>query len=96
MTEVTNNPQWVVGFNMPGYMPDSEPSEHETFEDALASLIWELEQAVDHLPPYDECTEEEKDEADELGEAIASLGAIATPRELGFTIGSYHYFLSKL
>lgn len=39
-----------VGYNMPGYLPQAdEPTWCETFEDAKASLLWEMNSRVDML-----------------------------------------------
>lgn len=32
--------KYVSGTNMPGYMPDAEPSEHDTFDEAKRAIIW--------------------------------------------------------
>jgi hypothetical protein len=91
--------KYIVGFNMPGYMPDSEPSEYDNYVDAVEALIGELEQALDLID--DDADDSEKDEADELGEAIAGLQLHLNnlsngrkPCEWGFTIGRYHYWLA--
>jgi hypothetical protein len=34
---------YVVGYNMPGYLPESEPHEYETFEEAREAMVYELE-----------------------------------------------------
>lgn len=38
---------FVTGWNMPGYMPDCEPSNHYTFNDAKQSLVETIES---HIP----------------------------------------------
>ncbi|CAN5521338.1 hypothetical protein BH24ACT5_BH24ACT5_00250 [soil metagenome] len=38
MTTNQATPTYVVGWNMPGYLPDGEPIECETVEDALYAL----------------------------------------------------------
>lgn len=32
-------PVWIAGYNMPGYMPDNEPAEFETFDEAKRYII---------------------------------------------------------
>lgn len=39
---------WVVGYNMPGYLPEMEPYAFTSFEDAKRSMIDELDRAGDH------------------------------------------------
>ena len=38
---------YVIGFNMPGYMPDMEPYQVDTFDEAKRCLISELKIAED-------------------------------------------------
>jgi len=33
---------YSIGYNMPGYMPDNEPSECETLEDAKEALLTDI------------------------------------------------------
>lgn len=34
---------WVCGWNVPGFLPDTEPTDCETWEGARDALVWELE-----------------------------------------------------
>lgn len=36
---------WVYGANMPGYMPDEEYREAETWAEARDALLWDVERA---------------------------------------------------
>jgi hypothetical protein len=89
--------KWVVGSNMPGYMPDEPPHECDSFEDALQGLIGELERDLTDLED-DDSTKMSLD-ADTrvylLNEAIIALRGRKEPQEQGFTIGNRHYFLSR-
>jgi len=38
---------YIAGWNMPGYMPDSEPSAFETFDEAKRYIIEELKRCED-------------------------------------------------
>lgn len=38
-----------VGTNIPGYLPDNEPTLVETLEDAKITIEWEAERYLDHL-----------------------------------------------
>ncbi len=54
-------PRFVAGFNMPGYMPDSEPVEFDDAEDAKRSIIESIKHA-------EECAESE-----ELAESLSAF-----------------------
>ena len=51
---------WVAGWNMPGYLPETEPESFDTWEDAHAYIVGELERAWDmgedddYLPAHTE------------------------------------------
>lgn len=38
---------WVAGYNMPGYMPDNEPAEFDSFDEAKAHIIFMMKQFED-------------------------------------------------
>lgn len=38
---------WVAGWNMPGYLPENEPAMFDTWGEAHAYIVWELERAWD-------------------------------------------------
>lgn len=46
---------WIAGFNQPGYLPDSEPEEFDTFAEAAEWLEDEINRALDDsdLPDAD-------------------------------------------
>ncbi len=48
MTTIHPTPAYVVGWNTPGYLPDGEPIECETFDDAKRYLIDELLRDADY------------------------------------------------
>jgi hypothetical protein len=87
---------WVVGYNMPGYMPDSEPHEHEDYEEAKAQLIDELAFARDDAEEDTANDPAKKAECEDLTKAIGLLMAPNVKGEQGFTIGKWHYFLSEV
>lgn len=74
-------PKYVAGFNMPGYMPDSEPSEFDTAEEALDYIKGEISTANDDEGLGLSEDEIEALEADKRG-------------EFGATFGKYHYFVT--
>lgn len=81
--EERNQPQWIAGWNMPGFMPDSEPA---SFDDADAAL----EYIADNIRNLDE------DQARHQGcqEFADSLKADDNG-ELGVNFGGFHYFITK-
>ena len=89
--------KWAAGFNMPGYMPDSDPVECDTWEEARDYLKEEIERAADQV-----CTSIEAGEAEESADfeqradaAIAALDALEEGAEFGQTIGAYHYWMTR-
>lgn len=83
--------KWIVGFNMPGYMPDSDPHECDTFEEAKECMIEDLEHSAESA---DETTEEGAAEIAQIEDVIPRIRVIAMPEEIGITIGKWHYFIS--
>jgi hypothetical protein len=94
-----NRKPWTAGYNMPGYMPDSEPCVFEEFADACAYIAECLEQVADDAASG-------ADSADDLvtAEAIGATIDEAKARvlamadkpaaEYGETVGQYHYFIT--
>lgn len=73
-------PKFVAGWNMPGYLPDSEPAEFDSAEDALEYIKDEIRNLDPVIYPEaetwaDSCT------ADKNG-------------EFGQKIANYHYFVT--
>lgn len=81
---------WAAGWNMPGYMPDSEPAQFETFDDARDYISEEMRRAADGI------SSEGDEEAAELEGAAARWEAIETEGEQGETVGNYHYWIARL
>lgn len=94
---------YIIGSNMPGYMPDSEPyTLTGTFEEALACLLGDLEVADqnvaycmhsdnDDAPCGDEdCSE--CAEAREVAEAIAEVKLWDGPDSV--SVGNYVYWIT--
>lgn len=82
-----NRKPWRAGWNMPGYMPDSEPAGFETFEDAQAYIIDEIKRAEDAA--------ESEDAATDLCHAAEDVN-LWSEGEHGQTIGNYHYWIAKV
>lgn len=90
---------WVAGWNMPGYMPDSEPAEFETFADACEYIADAMEeQAVEayELVGCADGEEERSEEGTALDATAKHVRALAdTAGEYGETVGKYHYFIAE-
>jgi hypothetical protein len=81
---------WVAGFNMPGYLPDSEPSRFDTWGAARDYIVSELEREAES---YQESMDDWQANAD--GEAaIERLNAATDEVEYGETIGNWHYWIT--
>ncbi len=78
-------PKFIAGWNMPGYLPDSEPAEFDSAEDALEYLKDEMWRESDNT--------EDTDEAIELQSCVKTMSADKNG-EFGQTIGKYHYFVT--
>lgn len=82
---------WVAGFNMPGYLPDSEPSRFDTWDAARDYIVSELEREAES---YQESMDDWQANAD--GEAaIERLNAATDEAEYGETIGNWHYWITR-
>lgn len=79
--------RYVVGLNMPGYMPDSEPSIFDDADEARASLADEMRRSA-------ETEEESAEELEEAADALELLSSYEAGAEWGQTIGQFHYWLS--
>lgn len=49
-----DSPMWCAGWNMPGYMPDSEPAMFDTRDEAKRYIIAELKRAEEDTESEDE------------------------------------------
>ena len=79
--------RYVVGLNMPGYMPDSEPAEFDNADDARAYIAEEMRRSA-------ETEEESAEELEEAADALELLSSDEAGAEWGRTIGQFHYWLS--
>ncbi len=80
---------YVAGWNMPGYMPDSEPAAFETADEARGYIADELENAAD---AENEAEGDSLDAAD-MRYVAQSLREIDAG-EWGQTVGQWHYWIS--
>jgi hypothetical protein len=90
-----SNVKFVVGYNMPGYMPDAEPGEFDNAQDALLHLRDLLKERLDELSD-DGALDDlgfDEDDLDSLRNCIA-----ANPDEndeLAFTVCGWAYWISR-
>lgn len=80
--------KWSVGTNMPGYMPDNEPSEFTAWRDAHGYLLGELER--------DSEESDDSEEAENLKETMRRAKSAKRFSEFGETVNGRHYWLTRL
>lgn len=86
MSYATDTATFVIGNNMPGYMPDSDPFTVEgTFDEAKRALISELLFAAEYA-----ATEEE---AEDLTHAAEYVNLWRRPDTI--RVGNYVYWLTE-
>jgi len=78
---------WITGYNMPGYLCDAEPTEHEEWTDARDSLVWWLEQAHEN---------EDDQFSNEILKYIALLERSDETQEVGFNVANNHWFITNI
>ncbi len=81
---------YVVGHNMPGYLPESDPWITDDWGTARAALKEDMERHADSLADF----EEDGDELTDLERAIDDLGTAPAGTEWGWTVGNTAYWLS--
>ena len=85
LRELRNTPRFVAGWNMPGYMPDSEPASFDNFDDAKRYIIGELKTAED-------CADNE-DVATEFCHAAEDVNLESS--DFGITVAGDHYWVTQ-
>lgn len=80
-----NTPRFVAGWNMPGYMPDSEPASFDRRDDAKRYII-------DELKFMEDCADDE-DIATELCHAAEAANLESS--DFGITVAGYHYWVTQ-
>lgn len=82
---------YSVGWNMPDYMPDSDPAVFLNRDDAVVSLSETMEEHAEEL------RESSGDDEDPTAEALETCAAGLLQYkadEYGHTLGQYHYFIT--
>jgi len=90
---INDVPLWSAGWNMPGYLPDSDPALFMEHSDAQSYLESEIGRAIDEDAEQENVTTA-TEHGDAATQAIARLNA--TKGEFGETIGKYHYWVAKV
>ena len=83
---------WVVGYNMPGYLPEMDPWVTSDWEQARDYLISEIERSAEYAFEVGEIGEGVDD--DPYDDAIAELKALEPDSEWGDIIGDLSYWLN--
>ena len=78
---------YVSGFNIPGFLPDADPTEHETLADAKESLVWWIEQYIDCMAGCGESYSTEESVLEEFKAAPAQLANVY--------VGDFVYWISE-
>ena len=86
MTKAKAKAKWIVGTNMPGYMPDNEPFEADDWAHGKQCLVAEIERDLDDA--------ESDDEAD-LQQLLEWAQELQEGHEFGATANNRHYWLTR-
>ena len=98
---LANTPRFVAGWNMPGYMPESDPASFGDVSDACEYIADEMESEADQIEPDAENPEgsdfeqiaQDRVTASALREAAETVRSIGA--ECGATVGQYHYWITQ-
>lgn len=89
LRDLRNTPRFVAGWNMPGYMPDSEPASFDDADDARGYI-------ADEMETYADMIEDDAGYAHLCEPLRAAAAAIREGSgELGVTVGGYHYWVTQ-
>lgn len=90
-----------AGWNMPGYMPESEPAQFDNWDDAYKYIVDEMESYADQLADGDDIdrihSEQLIAEAERIRELLTSEDIEEYAKinsGYGSTIGKFHYWIS--
>lgn len=85
LEELRSSSRFVAGWNMPAYMPDSEPASFDNFDDAKRYIIDELRYAAD--------LDDNEDVATELCHAAEEVNLESS--DFGITVAGYHFWVTQ-
>jgi hypothetical protein len=89
--DIEGKPRYIAGWNMPGYMPDSDHAEFDNEDDALEYIKESAKAAIDDIitgADSDDTMADEKERSIEEWETDKN-------GEFGQTIGKLHYWISR-
>jgi hypothetical protein len=69
--------KFIAGFNQPGYLPDNDPEEFDTFEEARDYLADELDRAADDATEGGDLADALEESADEIREETGPFSYLA-------------------
>lgn len=98
---MTTTTKWIVGLNMPGYLPDNEPADFDNWNDAKAFLLAELESdaamyAADIDDDDDDLSAALAIEIVDVESAIERVNALQPNEPFGETVVRVHYFMESV
>jgi len=89
---------YCAGWNMPGYMPDSQPAQFLDADDARSYLADQMREDMDDLDNDESDDDSQRDpvatELREQADLLDASSAEDSAAEYGRTIGKTHYFLT--
>ena len=89
LRDLRKTPRFVAGWNMSGYMPDSEPADFDDVDDARSYLADEMRRFADLAMGDEESQREAADLRTAADDRAAGTG------EYGQTIAGYHYWVTQ-
>ena len=96
LRELSKAPRYVAGWNMPGYMPDSEPASFDDIDDACTYIACAMREESELVSLDDTRSNEEPGAAESaLVAAADALEMLTDNSEYGQTIGRFHYFITQ-
>jgi len=80
--------KYSIGSNLPGYMPDNEPSEADDLEQAKAILVADIDRCIECMHEYNEQAAESEQY---LSEIVAAPAQVLSAR-----IGDYVFWITEV
>lgn len=82
--------RYVAGYNMPGYLPDSEPCEFDNQEDAKDYIISVIERLLEDLPETTYLSEQYESLLDEMANQPDAFDD-----DFSFIVGNYCFWVKE-
>lgn len=98
LMEIISMPKtrWVVGSNMPGYMPDNDPAECTNWKDARDIFLADLQSETERIAEICDDPDLVRNAEAEAMRAARYVKRKGKARECSCQIGAYIYWLHKL